>query len=566
MRANGHCVVSEHLAYLGIERVNQSLGETVAASVSSLQYRSVGEWALTSERAYDRPFADVRVDALFRAPSGNESQMPAFYDGDGTWRVRFNPDEVGSWSYRIVSHPADPVLGSEGTFEVSPRQTRGFLRATPGHHWGFAFESGEPVFLCGDTVYNLFGMAFCGIDIAPFLRRRAEQGFNLLRVRLPVSPFHPPDGYSDWQTRRTWPWGGSEQAPRFDRFNLDYFRVVDEVVQLADGLGLGLEMIMEGWGFEFPFNSRQIFLPEWEELWLRYLIARYDAYGSTYFWTPLNEYEYYPNGDWHYKPAADRWQMRISRWIKANAPHRHIVAAHNGPTLPPFGERFAADPDAVDAIMFQEWGSRDSENAWLAIGIDESIERSLAGWPGSAVLAEWGYERNPSFSLKLPHHEFCDEDHTRRGAWRGTFQALGIIHGFENSWGPWAVLDEDLVGLQSLLQVRRFFTEILPFADVRPAPDLIHGDGWQPGRRPLALANPDQSLIAAYLPSGGEVEISIPDGSAKNASWFDPRTGEMTRATGTETGGSWRFSAPPGGGDRPWDWVLVSATSQGDAR
>jgi hypothetical protein len=255
--------------------------------------------------------------------------------------------------------------------------------------------------------------------------------------------------------------------------------------------------------------------------------------------------------------------MRISRWIKANAPHRHIVAAHNGPTLPPFAERFAADPDAVDAIMFQEWGARERENGWLAIGIDESIQRSLAGWPGSAVFAEWGYERNPTFPLKLPHHEFCDEDHTRRGAWRGTFQALGIIHGFENSWGPWAVLDQDQPGLQSLLHVRRFFTEILPFNELRPAPDLIRGNGWPPGRRPLALANPDRTLVAAYLPAGGEVAISIPPGTADHASWFDPRTGALTRATGTAAEGRYRFLAPSGGGDRPWDWVLVSAPSQG---
>ena len=56
---------------------------------------------------------------------------------------------------------------------------------------------------------------------------------------------------------------------------------------------------MEGWGFEFPFNHRTWFTAEWEELWLRYLIARYDAYNCVWFWTPLNEYEYYPNGDWH---------------------------------------------------------------------------------------------------------------------------------------------------------------------------------------------------------------------------------------------------------------------------
>jgi hypothetical protein len=147
------------------------------------------------------------------------------------------------------------------------------------------------MFLFGDTTYNLFGMAQCGTDVSSFLHRRAEQGFNLLRVRLPVSPFHPPDGYSDWQNRRTWPWGGSEQAPRFDRLNLEYFHTVDQVVRIAEELGIGLEMIMEAWGFEFPFNSRQIFTVEWEELWLRYLIARYDAFTSTYFWTPLNEYE-----------------------------------------------------------------------------------------------------------------------------------------------------------------------------------------------------------------------------------------------------------------------------------
>jgi len=83
-------------------------------------------------------------------------------------------------------------------------------------------------------------MAYCGVDVESFLKRRADQGFSLLRVRLPVSPFHPPEGYSTWQTRRTWRWGGSEQAPGFDRFNLEYFHTVDRVVRQAEQLGLGL--------------------------------------------------------------------------------------------------------------------------------------------------------------------------------------------------------------------------------------------------------------------------------------------------------------------------------------
>lgn len=525
----------------------------------TVRLRTVGEWAFQAERDYDASYADVHLDAVFTAPSGRTATMPAFYDGDATWRVRFNPGETGRWTYRTIARLPDVGLEHEGTFDVIPHRARGFVKATPGLAWGVSFENGEPIFVFGDTTYDLFGMAHVGIEVRPFLERRARQGFNLLRVRLPVSPFHPPAGYSHWQTRRTWPWGGSEQAPRFDQINLDYFRTVDAVVHAANDLGLGFEMIMEGWGFEFPFNSRQIFVPEWEELWLRYLIARYDAFPSTWFWTPLNEYEYYPNGDWHYNPVADRWLMRTARWIKAHAPHGHPVAAHNGPTLPPFAERFAADPKAVDLILFQEWGGRGETDGWLAPGIEESIDTSLAGWGGSAVLAEWGYERNPAFELNLPHHEFCDPDHTRRGAWRGTFRGLGIIHGFENSWGPWARLDEDQPGLAFLLLVRRFFTEIAPFAVLRPAPDAISSRKTAQGERPQALATPERDVIAVYLPVGGDLVVrgAASEGSAR---WFDPRSGDILPARGSAAGSGIRFVAPAPEGPRPSDWLLVCSS------
>ena len=86
--------------------------------MDNVPVRSVGEWSLRSDRAYDNPFSDVVVDAAFAAPSGKVVTVPAFYDGEGTWRVRFNPDEVGQWTYRTVSRPGDRDLDREGTFEV----------------------------------------------------------------------------------------------------------------------------------------------------------------------------------------------------------------------------------------------------------------------------------------------------------------------------------------------------------------------------------------------------------------------------------------------------------------
>ncbi len=519
----------------------------------TLTRRQPGEWELTSKRHYANPFLDVAIEGQFTSPSGATSTIPGFFDGEGRWRVRFNPGEEGHWTFKTGSVPHDPDLVAEGRLEVRASDARGFLKATPGDAWGFTYENGEPAFLLGDTVYNLFGMAYCGGDVDGFLQRRADQGFNLLRIRVPVSPFHPPEGYSDWQDRRIPAWGGSETAPRFDQFNLDYFRTVDQVVRRCEELGIGIEMIMEGWGFEFPFNHRAWFTSEWEEHWLRFLIARYDAFNCVYFWTPLNEYEYYPNGDWNYTKTADRWALHISRWIKSVACHGHIVAMHNGPRLPPFAERFKADPEAVDAIMFQEWGTRDKELGWLAAGIEESIERAFEGWGGSAVFAEWGYERNPELKAKLPSHDYCDRGHTRRGAWRGAFCGYGIIHGFENSWGPWMVLDSDQEGMADLLQLRRFFTEIAPFAELKPAEDLLSGADYPAGHKPSCLATSDRRIVAVYLPTGGEVALDV-DPGGYSTSWFDPRTGELSPAEPSGRGFAIDRSDDP---NRPDDWVLL---------
>ena len=522
--------------------------------LSELAYRQVGEWSLSSDADYDNPFGDVVFEGAFEGPTGQRFVVPGFYDGGGIWRVRFSPNAVGDWSFHLYARPGNPDLEAEGSFSVTPSLTWGYLQATPGDAWGFRYESGEPAMILGDTTYNLFGMAHCGADVAGFVRRRVEQGFNLLRVRLPVSPFHPPRGYSAWQTRRTWPWGGSEQAPQFDRFGLDYFRTVDQVVALAEAEGIGLEMIMEAWGFEYPFNRRDVFVPEWEELWLRHLIARYDAYSCVYFWTPMNEYEYYPDGDWRHNPVADRWALRISRWLKATAPHGHIISMHNGPRMPTFAERFRQDPEAVDAIMFQDWGSRDAERGWLAAGIDEQIAESLAGWGGSAVFAEWGYERNDEFPLLIPSHAYCDAEHTRRGAWRGAFSALGIIHGFENSWGPFMRLEEDQEGLAYLLILRRFFHEIAPFDHLRPAPNLLFvEDEYEPGMRPRVLAAEEDGLVTLYLPVGGSVALLL-DAEGYTAHWFDPTTGEMQIAS--PSGRIWTAPDEEHAG-HPKDWVLV---------
>jgi hypothetical protein len=541
---------------------------------ASLARRTVGEWETRSGVEHENPFMDVVVEGIFRGPSGNEFRIPGFYDGDGTWRVRFSPPESGQWAARVVSRPTDPDLDRDGTFDVVEGDAAGFLRSAPGRGFGFENEAGEPVFILGDTVYDLFGYAASGFDTRSFIERRAKQGFNLLRALMPVSSavasrrsfaVQEESPASTWLKAETWPWGGSERLPNFGRFNLDYFRTVDRVVQDAEKVGLGLELILEGLGYEFPFNCRNIFVAEWEEEWIRYLIARYDAYTCVYFWTLLNEYERYPDGNWQYpeplftdRPAiCDRWALRVGRWLKATAQHGHIVAVHNAEIDPPFAQRFKSDPGVIDAIMFQSWGAFGKEDGWLATGIDEEITRSLDGWRGSALLAEYGYERNPALPLAGAAHRYCNPDHTRRGAWRGAFSRLGVVHGFDNTWGPYALLDEDQPGVEYLLHLRQFFTEVIDFARVVPTTSVrVTGEGGL-GRTPLVLETEAQEEIAVYLPAGGELEIASPDVSEYVRDWFDPRTAKLSQAVMKPTASGSRFSPPSRQTGQPLDWVLV---------
>ncbi|NNL94725.1 MAG: DUF5060 domain-containing protein [Xanthomonadales bacterium] len=62
------------------------------------------------------PFLDYRLQVTFTGPGAQQYVVPGFFDGDGngggsgdTWRVRFAPDEAGSWSYSASFRSASNI-------------------------------------------------------------------------------------------------------------------------------------------------------------------------------------------------------------------------------------------------------------------------------------------------------------------------------------------------------------------------------------------------------------------------------------------------------------------------
>jgi hypothetical protein len=123
------------------------------------------------------PFLDFRLVVHFTGPKGQVYDVPGFFDGDGeggalgdVWRVRFAPDQKGTWQYKAffhsgagiavdldLSHGATTAFhGDQGTFNILELQER-----APGFYaWGRLEYVGEHYLKFRDGGYFIKG----GVD------------------------------------------------------------------------------------------------------------------------------------------------------------------------------------------------------------------------------------------------------------------------------------------------------------------------------------------------------------------------------------------------------------------
>ena len=114
--------------------------KTVAANAASS--RTTGRWDVFEEvfagPKDSNPFIEVWLKAAFR--KGNrEIPVDGFYDGNGAYKVRFMPDELGTWTFETDSNVA-ALKGKKGAFNCRPPQTgnHGPVSVRDTHHFGYA--------------------------------------------------------------------------------------------------------------------------------------------------------------------------------------------------------------------------------------------------------------------------------------------------------------------------------------------------------------------------------------------------------------------------------------------
>jgi hypothetical protein len=263
------------------------------------------------------PFVDVKFSARFMQGT-NSFEVNGFYDGNGTYRVRFMPPAAGVWTYQSESN-VRMLNGKKGEFTATKPSVdnHGPVRVANTYH--FAYADGTPYKELGTTCYvwqlqpeDLQKQTLMTLAGAPFNK-----------IRFCVFPKH-----YQWNTNEPimYPFPTMdvlETMTNWDltQFNVKYFQHLEQRVADLQKLGIEADIILfhpydEGhWGFDrMPAAA--------DDRYLEYVVARLAAYRNVW-WSLANEWDFM-------KQKKESDFVRFGEIISHEDPYHHLLSIHNG--------------------------------------------------------------------------------------------------------------------------------------------------------------------------------------------------------------------------------------------
>ncbi len=277
------------------------------------------------------PFIEVNLSATFRLKN-RALTINGFYDGDGAYKIRFMPDELGVWSWTTISN-APALNGKSGAFECIPPEAgnRGPVSVRDGFH--FACADGTPYVECGTTCY---AWAFQPEDTQrQTLATLAASPFNKLRMCL----------FPKWYQHNRkeppmYPFPRNGDTNDFSTFNVAYFQHFDRLIVALDHLGVQADLILfhpyDKWGY-------QSMPAEVDDRYLRYVIARFSAYRNVW-WSLANEFDLMKS-----KTTAD-WD-RYARIVSEDDAFDHLRSIHYSRYQYEYGRGWCTHAGVQDSRM-----------------------------------------------------------------------------------------------------------------------------------------------------------------------------------------------------------------------
>jgi len=268
----------------------------------------------------EESFSKVKITARFY---NNDTSfvVPGFYDGRNQYKIRFMPNETGSWSYTTNSNI--PALNRQkGSFECTEVSGKNHGIVKISDTYNFKYADGKQYYPFGTTAYAWTHMGQKLQELT--LNTLKNSGFNKLRMCVfpknydlvkeepEIYPYQIKEIVKDNAGKELKIWD-------FDRFNPAFFQHLEKRIDDLNKLGIEADLILfhpydKGrWGFDA--------MPEEVNIrYIKYLTARLSSFRNVW-WSMANEYDYVQNR------TIAQWDL-LAKTVVESDPYRHLCSIH----------------------------------------------------------------------------------------------------------------------------------------------------------------------------------------------------------------------------------------------
>ncbi|MGQ9620093.1 MAG: apiosidase-like domain-containing protein [Bacteroidales bacterium] len=482
--------------------------------------------------------------------------LDGFWDGGGTFKVRFVPTDPGTWTYKTISSSRG-LNGKKGQIKcIEPNQAqiqnninyRGFLKVSGNGHY-FTYADGTPVLILADC--QLLGANSLEI-FKRLLEHRKSLGFNGLNMRLAKRKDDNEGGFPYLEND-------------INMLNPEYFRWVDKRLELLWENGF-ISIFMP----DFMGNSGYSY-DEVRDI-TRYLFARYAAFNIMYIVT----------GEYDSRRNEPVWAS-LDNWFKVGESVRTInTMGYNIPVgIHPL------KGSSSDEMHDQEWltFNQIQSKLWEEFNtVPWSVLNDYSRVPAKPTFYAEGIYENQTWP-PIPADPLNNSDNIRRpytygspffirhqiwvpltcGATIVDYGEARVKNGIKSEEELISVMNQKGIA-QAALALKLFRS--FEWWKMEPHRESVLVNGLVPPLQRLALnpypyclAEPGKRYIV-YIMGNSEDDLVLTNLKAGlyNARWFDPRTGIFIninngKPISPDSSGSWKI---PGREKDPLlDWVLL---------
>lgn len=505
------------------------------------------EQTFTSSKDYPNPLYDVKKFSVrFTSPSGRVKNINGFWDDGRTWKVRFAPDEQGTWTYETDCsdqsntglHQVKGSFASTGHSSKHAIYQRGSITRPKGAYH-LTYADGTPFFWAGCTAWN-GALKSTEQEWDTYLADRAKNGYSV--IQFVTTQWRGGDKNSLGQVA----FEGSGKIS----VNPDFFRYLDGKIDKINEHGLVAAPVLL-WALP-TVQGRELspgyYLPDQEAILLaRYMVARYGG----------NQVVWILGGDGKYTNEFEQRWKTIGRGVFGDE-HPGLVAQHpqGGSWI---GEIYAAEP-WLDIIGYQS-GHNNTE------GPVKYITKGHPSQMWDKLPARPLINMEPVYEESNPRITATDVRNASYWSVLATPTA-GVTYGAYGIW-PWLREGEEILNhaskgegvsrwhesikLPGSVQVGGLanFMRRLEWWNLKPVPDLLVE---QPGDKQFnhfvsVSRTDDGQTIVVYLPAPNPVQLYNLTGASYQGQWFDPVSNQYAKAKISHKKGVLELIPTPGSKD-----------------